>query len=162
MTWRPRKITPWHLPIGADHRTYDPEIVVETSLFRDGLDLKTSPVWQMAPLTKLARTEIPALVGRGWRVRWEGEADAFAVVIWVTLHLIGGRVVSAGPERAALYCADRLLVVMPNLVVTVRGAEPRHAFMHLADILAGTRPAPRRRAPQIPSGDLEALDALVL
>lgn len=162
MTWRPRSITPWRMPVGADGRTYDPGLVVETFLFRDEISLTTSPVWQIAPLTRLARAEIPGLIGRGWHVRWEGEADAFAIVLWVVAHSIGGRVVSPAPERAALQYSDRFLVVMPRLVITVRGSDPRHAFMHLADILAGTRPVRRRRAPQIPPGDLDALDALVL
>ncbi|SFM84821.1 hypothetical protein [Methylobacterium pseudosasicola] len=162
MTWRPRSITPWHMRVGADGRTYDPGLIVECELFRDGLDLTTSPVWQIAPLTRLARAEIPALVGRGWHVRRVGETEPCAVVIWVMLHLFGGRLVSAAPQRAALNCSNRLLVVTPELIVAVRGAEPRHAFMHVADIVAGTRPNPRRRAPQIPPGDLEALDALAL
>lgn len=162
MTWRPRSITPWRMPVGPTGRTYDPGLVVECELFRDGLDLATKPVWQIAPLTRLARVEIPRFVGRGWHVRWEGEAEPFAIVLWVVAHSIGGRLVSASPERAALHYSDRLLVVMPNLVVPIRGAEPRTAFMTLADILSDTRPVPRRRAPKIPSGDLDALDALVL
>lgn len=161
--WKPKRIAPWFLPFGPDGRTYDPELVVETELFRDELSLTTSPIWQIAPITRIGRELLPRCIGRGWHVRRLGQTDPVATVLWLTAHPLDGRIVSAAPERVNLTYADRLLVIMAELVIGVRGTDPRHAFGHLADVLLDTRHgewARRRRRSRHATGPVDEIAAL--
>jgi hypothetical protein len=161
MTWRRQKITPYYLPVGEDGLTYDPGIVVET---RRVDDLASCPIWGVAQLTTLARRDVPPLLRDAWHVRRLGAVDPVAVVVRVGPHLLHGRVLSTAPERATITRADRLLVVLPDLVLTVHGSDPARALGRLADWIAGTRPRPRLRARPAkgPADDLNALSRLAL
>lgn len=156
MTWRRRSVTPYYLPVGENGLTYDPGFVVET---RRVNDLAGCPIWRVAPLTTLARRDVPPLVRNAWHVRRLGAADPVAVVVRVGPHLLHGRVLSMAPERATIARADRLLVVLPDLVLTVQGSDPARALGRLADWIAGTRPRPRLRA-RPAKGMADDLDAL--
>ncbi|WP_143103747.1 hypothetical protein [Methylobacterium gossipiicola] len=134
----------------------------------DSLELLTSPIWQLAPLTKRGREAVlrpagdtlrAALVA-GWRVRQLGEADPFALVLRLKDHLMHGRLVSASPERMPLEFMDRCLVVTATQVIAVHGSDETWALSQLGDVIVGTYPAPRRRARPLPEGDAEALSWL--
>ncbi|APX86002.1 hypothetical protein BV511_15620 [Methylorubrum extorquens] len=160
MPWTRRTITP-HWP------ARDLTIVVETSRIADARDLATDPVWQSAPLTEAGRAAVlrpaggvcgPALL-RGWRVRTPGTVEHCALVLRLDDHFLHGALVSARPERVAMEYTDRMLVVTPDLVVGVRGADEGSAFGHVGDILVGTyRRRTRRR--RVEAEDLDALAAL--
>ncbi|MEN3209480.1 hypothetical protein PUR23_05420 [Methylorubrum populi] len=172
MTWTRRTVTPHHLPFGPDGRTYDPGLVVETSRIDDAQELAEDRIWKGAPLTRAGRFAVlrpsygdagPALL-HGWRVRRVGSAEHAALVLRLDQHFLNGRVASAAPERVALRHTDRLLVVTPDLVVGVNGADEDRAFGHLADVMLGTRQL-RRRRPRVtraPADDVAALVSIDL
>jgi hypothetical protein len=166
-------------------RTADPGLTVESLRFEDPLILHTHTLWQEASLTQAGRNAVLRQVPikgtdtftfegaftEGWLVRnpsvqapfelaakFKASPDKpFAIVLKLGEHYLHGRLVSATPERQRMEHTDRLLVVMRDLVISVRGADPDRAFSHLADVLAGTRRAPRRRVRPLPEGDAEAL-----
>lgn len=169
-------------------RTIDPGLTVESLRFADPMTLHTPPLWQEASLTKGGRNAVLRQVPvegtdefefrrafeQGWLVRnpqvaapfelatkFKGNTDEpFAIVLKLEEHYLHGRLVSATPERQRMEHQDRCLVVTRDLVISVRGADPDRAFSHLADVLVGTRRAPRRRARPLPVGDAEALSWL--
>lgn len=152
---------PHHLPFGPDALTFDPGLIVETHRLDGALALVTSGVWQTAPLTGAGRAYVPPRVDLAWEVRRSGGSEASALVLKLAAH--GGLrgLVSAAPERATLGRRDRLVVVMVDLVMAVRGAEERLAFGYLADALLGTRPVRRSRPAAESREDLAALSSLV-
>lgn len=158
MTWTRRSVTPIHLPFGEDGLTFDPGLVVET---RPVDDLAACPVWVVAPLTRLARREVPRLLREAWHVRRLGMTDPIAVVLRLRPHMLHGQVLSRAPERATIGRWDRLLVVLPDLVIPVHGSDPGRAFGWLADVIEGTRPRSLRARPAAgPADDLDALTRL--
>lgn len=186
MPYRPRDLTCRFPPFNPEtRRTADPGLTVESLKFEDPMVLHTHTLWQEAPLTQAGRDatlrqvpvkgtdefEFKGAFTDGWLVRnpsvqapfelatkFKGNADEpFAIVLKLGEHYLRGRLVSATPERQRMEPQDRCLVVMRDLVISVRGADPDRAFGHLADVLVGTRRAPRRRARPLPEGDAEAL-----
>ncbi len=162
--WKPRQITPNFLPFGDNGLTYDPKLVVETQRVADLAALLDDPLLEDAPLTKFGRELIKKQTLKSYRARLPGEAEHCALVIRIARAEIDvGKIVSASPERAALYKADRWIIVMRRVVVTACGYEER-AFSSLADLLAGTthrngEPKPYR-APPVFQEDLDALEHL--
>lgn len=159
MRWKPRPINPITMPFGADGLTYNPGLVVETSRIANSLELVDEPIWGDAPLTREARRRVPHKLCRGWRVRLRGGRTPCALVLRVRIYVMYG-CISAAPERAETWVGDSILVLTPALVVSIPGTSKHAAYGHLADILLGTRPAPRRRPPPVPVDDIEALRAL--
>ncbi|TXN48443.1 hypothetical protein [Methylobacterium sp. WL7] len=159
MPWIDRAITPNFLPFNEDRRTYDPGIVVETQPV-DGLD--ECPIWGVAPLTKIARSLVPPLMRTAWHARRVGENRPFAMVMKLRPHRLDGRVLSRTPEQATIVPGRRLIVVLPDLVLTVWGSDPDRAYAFLADWMAGTRQRPRlrKRFAKGPAEDFEAIAML--
>ncbi|SFL00340.1 hypothetical protein [Methylorubrum salsuginis] len=165
--WKTRPITPNFLPFGDNGLTYDPKLVVETQrvavltdLFDDPL-LQDAPLTKPAPLTKFGRDLIKSGTVKAFRARLPDAVEHCALVIKIAVaETDAGKIVSASPERAALYRRDRWLIVTRRVVVTAPGYEDR-AFSSLADLLAGTthrngEPKPYR-APPVHQDDMDAL-----
>ena len=85
------------------------------------------------------------------------EAAPVALVIKLGWHFPDGGLLSATPRHVRLHRADRLLVLMPGLVIAVKGADPFYAFGHLADVLVGTHEVLMRPRKRVPAQDLKAL-----
>lgn len=162
MPWTRRTVTPLR-------PAQDRNIVVETSRVVDAEELAEDPVWKLAPLTKGGRAailrpagdRIEAAMLRGWRVRRLGAVEHCALVLRLGDHLLHGGLVSAAPQRVALEYRHKGVVVTPELVAGVWGADEYSAFGTLGDILVGTHPRPRRRARRrVRADDLDALVGL--
>lgn len=160
MAWTRRTVTPLR-------PAQDRNIVVETSRVFGIDDLATDPVWQLAPLTRAGRAailrpageRIEAALLRGWRVRRLGAVEHCALVLRLGDHLLHGGLVSAAPQRVALEYRHKGLVVTPELVAGVWGADEDSAFGTLGDILVGTHPRRRARR-RVRADDLDALVGL--
>lgn len=131
-------------------------------------DLAADPIWRLAPLTRMGRAAIlrpagdrigPALL-RGWRVRRLGSTEHCALVLRLGDHLLHGALVSVTPEKVSMEYNDRMLVVTPEIIVGVRGADESGAFGALGDILVGTHRRRRARR-RVPADDMDALADLV-
>lgn len=186
MPYRPRDLTCSWPPFNPEtRRTANPGLTVESLRFTDPMVLHTHAIWQEASLTQGGRDavlrqvpiegsdqfEFKGSFREGWLVRnpmvaapfelatkfKAKPAEPFAIVLKLAKHDMRGRLVFATPERQRMEHPDRCLVVMRDLVFAVRGADPDRAFSDLADVLVGTRRAPRRRARPLPEGDAEAL-----
>lgn len=168
--WKIRPITPNFLPFGDNGLTYDPKLVVETQRVADLADLlddpllEDAPLTKAAPLTKFGRELIKNGTVKAFRARLPDAVEHCALVIKIAgAETNVGMIVSASPERAALYKQDRWLIVMRRVVVTAGGREER-AYSSLADLLAGTthrngQPKPYR-APPVHQDDMDALGHL--
>ncbi|NEU12599.1 hypothetical protein G3T14_10665 [Methylobacterium sp. BTF04] len=158
MPWRRKAITPNFLPFGENNRTYDPGLVVEVEPV---LDISASPIWRDALLTDGGRRDLPPVVREAWHVRRLGTVDPFAIVVRLNPHLLGGRILSRGREQGAIAQTDRSIVIMPELLLMVRGVEVRRAWSLLADEMVGTRQRPRQRV-RPSTAPAEHLEALLL
>ena len=158
MPWRRKSITPNFLPF-KDGLTHDPGLVVEI----EPIDaLCDSPIWRDALMTKVARLHVPPFVREAWHVRRLGTTDPFAIVVQLVKHPLNRRVLSRRPEQAMIARTKRLLVVLPELLLTVHGAEVRRAYSLLADLMLGTRQRPRLRVrpSTAPAVDIAAIALL--
>lgn len=147
MPWSRKRVTPWTLPFEADGMPREVPFVIEVEPIEGAEALVADPIWRAAPLTRMARADVPRALGEAHRVRLPYEQPS-AIVVKLTDNWSRGRLFSTAPERAQLDHTDRLLIVLADRVVPVHGKAIGRAFQVVADVYVGTHrrylPASRR------------------
>lgn len=158
MAWRKKSITPMRMPFGADGRTYDPGLVVETQRL-DADALWESDIWLSARLTRAGREVIPTGCTAAWHVRLVDEQQPCALLIQLR-HSCYGRILAVAPDRVTLPWNGRYLIFVPGRIVPVLRGDRAYAWSAVGDLLVGTLPPKRYRKRLLPNADIDALSAL--
>ena len=137
-----------------------PALVLGTRRIEPGLAVRTHEIFQIAPLTALARRVVPDQAEEAWEVcRWlDGKPFAVILTLLARSRQVWprGALVSTSPSHVRWPAGYKALVAMADFVSVT---SPGVAWGVVGDAACGTLPVKARR---IDDEDAEALASMAL